>query len=179
MASTSNHRQTLDEVLADIHRGPRTEVASVPASPQMKALTDKLLAEATAYPQEHRQPPASEFLLGRKSSLTARQKSLPRLQLSRMVGGLAVMVLLVLGASSATYLSLQSQDVRQQAYDGELAQYTAVVSQLDQESQVQQQEQVREEQRDSVLTNRMLFGGILIVLAALLLLGAIFWLFAV
>lgn len=50
-----------------------------------------------------------------ESNLTERQRALPKLSL-KMLGGVAAVFVLMLGLGSATFLSQQNQDLRQQAY---------------------------------------------------------------
>lgn len=53
-----------------------------------------------------------------QSNLTERQKALPKLELSKMVGAVLMAIVLTVAVSSSVYVTQQSQDLRQQAYEG-------------------------------------------------------------
>lgn len=182
----SSSHPTLDEVWKDITQGAKESViaenhhlAARQLDPVADATVMQLLGTIERSVAHHETEPSS---LLAESALSARQKRLPKLSL-QMFGSLAAVFLLVVGAGSATVLTQQSQDVRQQASDGRLAnirvspspdsnvKYPYPVSYEEDQSS----EQKVKQQRSPVVW----IGGFLIALSIVLLLGLFVWLFAV
>ncbi len=183
----SVERKTLDELLQEIHEGALAgeirEVKQSSGDPAIEALTARMLAEAAAAPPPHPESPiltptAAEVLFG-TAPLTKRQRALPKLNLAQTAGGLVAVLFLVMGVGSATYLTQQSQDVRQQASDGRLVQYQAVLNEVSQQQAVDTVQWEAQAQQEKEQSQRMLFGSVLILVGVALLVGALFWLFAV
>lgn len=174
-------KRSLDDVLREITDGPRVE--DQPVSPDVAALTERLRTEGAAGPQpkvegEPLTPTSAEILFGTEKPLSQRQRALPKIDLTKMAG-IVTVLFLVVGLGSATYLSQQEQDVRQQASDGRMAQYQNVVAQLNEQNvQDEALEQAIAEQ-EKEQSQRMFFGGVLILIGVLLLVSVLFWLFAV
>lgn len=185
--SAEQHKRSLDDVMAEIHNHSAeqliSEIKKPSSNPAVDALTARMLAEGAAGPApkdaegELLTPTAAEILFA-PNPLSKRQKKLPRINLTQMVGMVAVLFLVV-GVGSATYLTQQSQDVRQQASDGRLAQYNDVLTQLGEQNAVDMAEQEAMAQQEAVKSQRMLIGGVLILIAVLLLVSVLYWLFAV
>jgi hypothetical protein len=182
-------RQSLDEVMAEIHRSSAQqlieEIRQPTGNSAVDALTARMLAEAAAGPPprdpegELMTQQATEILFGMGSKpLSQRQKALPRIDLSKIAGMVAVLFLVV-GVGSATYLTQQGQDVRQQASDGRLAQYNDVLTQLNEQSEAEKAEQEVITQQEAAASQRALIGGVMILVAVLMLVSVLFWLFAV
>lgn len=180
-------KPSLDELMSEIHNDSMhsliTEIQKPSGNPAVDAMTARLMTEIAAGPPprdpegELLTPTAKEILFPSRS-LSERQKALPRINLTQMVG-IVAMLFLVVGVGSATYLTQQSQDVRQQASDGRMAQYNDVLTQVNERNAVDVAQQEAVAQQESAKSQRMLFGGVLILIAVLLLVSVLYWLFAV
>jgi uncharacterized protein HemX len=162
-------RKSLDEVLHEIEHGSKVEKA--PENTAVQTLTDRLRQEGAAGPQPKLEgklltPTSAEILFGTKDPFTKRQHALPKINLSQMAGMVTVLFLVV-GLGSATYLSLQEQDVRQQASDGRMAQYQDVVAQLNEQNTVDEALEKAQAEKEEVQSQRMFFGGVLILVGVL------------
>jgi hypothetical protein len=180
-------KQSLDDLMDEIHNDSAeklmSEIKKPSENPAIDALTARMLAEGAAGPApkvdgELLTPTASELLFGTANPLSKRQQALPKIRLSQMAGLVAVLFLVV-GLGSATLLSQQSQDVRQQASDGRLAQYNDVLTQLGEKNATDIAEQEAIAEKEAVKSQRMFIGSAIILMAVLLLAGVLFWLFAV
>lgn len=126
-------------------------------------------------------------------SLSARQRALPKISL-HMVGSVLAVFVLMIGLGSSVLLSQRSQDVRQQAYEGQgVEQGSEAPGVIEQDAAVQ----APAENTDSIASETsvnsssssapqlfwqqpIFIAGVAIVLSAALLLAAFFhWLFAV
>lgn len=122
-------------------------------------------------------------------SLTARQRALPKISL-HMVGSIVAIMVLMVGLGSSVLLSQRSQDVRQQAYEGQVQQQTVESSSEGSASKSETLIVERGEGVDAPVPGSssaaawwqrpVVIAGAAIVLSAALLLAAFFhWLFAI
>ncbi len=176
--------QSLDDVLREIAREKEEQkrVASTPIEPATHAAILTLLGSIQE--EKHHQSPGESTSILTHSNLNERQKKLPTLSL-RMIGSIAAMFVMIAGVGAATTLSQQSQDVRNQAYDGKTAQLAnrPVVTPSPAEYEMiedwAQVPETREEKKSAGIRPTVLAGGFLIALAVVVLLGLFVWLFAV
>ena len=93
------------------------QAASPAISPDLSASKPPAMTPAIEKPMTPSSPPAMEKPLGfdnRNDGLKPKKKFN-----IKMIGGMLVLLLIILGASAGFFLSQQTQDLRQQAYDGQ------------------------------------------------------------
>lgn len=197
-----NNTPSLDDVLKDIEResipvppmkssgvmeGPVQHQASI----GMQDVSAHLTLSGSDLLQQEVTPPAPTQHSGAElweSNLTQRQRALPKLPL-KMLGGVAALFIMVVGLGSATFLSQQNQDLRQQAYVDtlpDLAGESAVVTQQEQE-QMQQAEMMETEGKTTTTAQQMLpaespvsnifLAGLVLGGLTLVILAVVVWIF--
>ncbi len=146
----------------DVQLTPRLPAAPVPAS----------LPTAGPEPSEPSVTDTAHLL---SSSLSERQRRLPKIDL-RLVSGLVAILLLVVGVGSATVLTQQSQEIRQRAYEG-----AVVVTPIPEFQPVATVTPIpAAAQPVSVLSGRLpVILGIVAIVGLLVLVSLLFWAFIV
>lgn len=97
---------------------PNGESLSPSSLPSLATMTASGLSEIPA--DDRQETPLSDRQELWESRLTDRQKSLPKISY-RMLGSVVAILLLVFGVGSATVLTQESQDIRNQAFEQTLA----------------------------------------------------------
>lgn len=165
---------SLDEVLEQIQTETTQQVIEESKKlldPQAEAAVLTLLG--TIEEERERHVPATE-----SSPLSARQRSLPRLPLA-MYGAIAAVMFLVVGLGSTVLLSQQSQDIRQQAYEGSAKQSRVLASPGVSGQTLQEASQDTLSQSGRGVSPRVLIGGFFLTLSALAFLALLWWWFVV
>lgn len=202
--SDSRSPVTLDDVMAEIQRtsslplepvipssvvgeGSGAGLTPVPTT-QANVVMDTLSLSASAQTVGNVAPTqamnsTAQQLWG--SNLSPRQRRLPKIPY-QMLGGFVAMLIFALGLGSATYLTSQTQDLRNQAYEDVLPD---VEGPLATETQEQYEARLRASQQSQSLSpdtvvetpfgSLTLLSGVLLGVGAFLLIAFFIWFFVV
>lgn len=191
-SSLDNLLKQIETKNADRLQAQNAASTETPAQPQPQRISIELTTpdvSATVTPRMQSNSSPREFNDMWDNNLTPRQRALPKLSF-QMLGGVVAIMILMVGVGSATLLTQQGQDIRQQASEGDLpgvAGPSAALTQEQYEAQSGQPSQVSD-----LLTQEELQAGLqgqwsaleygLVAVAGIsivVLLGFLVWLFAV
>lgn len=139
MAAPSSSSSSLDALLDKIQSDSTLRLSEDPATPPVSVslqsgyLSEQAMAQNAVTAVQDR----NELW---ESNLTPRQKALPKIP-SQMLGGFVAIMILMVGIGSATLLTQQNQDLRQQASEGSAAQLagtSATLTQAEYEASLQE-----------------------------------------
>lgn len=121
---------SLDALLEKIHSESTLQLSEDPASPPVS------VSLQNGYPSEQALAQKAVTAVQDRnelweSNLTPRQKALPKIP-AQMLGGFVAIMILMVGIGSATLLTQQNQDLRQQASEGSAAQLAGTSATLTQ-----------------------------------------------